>query len=395
MAVYRDKSNGYDGKTWRVAVYYTDWQGNRKKHEKRGFKTKRAAQEYETEFLAKKKHDVNMGFCAFVDLYMDDIKPHIKLTTYATKENIIEKHIKPYFANKSLSGISSVDVLQWQNSLLTLRDDDGKGYSPTYLRSVQNQLNAIFNHAVRYYNLLKSPCAATKKMGKSKAKEMQFWTKDEYMAFAEVMKEKPVSYYAFQLLYWGGMRCGELLALSMSDFDLEKKTLHIHKNYQIVKGQEMIITPKSEKGNRVIELPDFICEEMEDYFASLYKADPESRIFPFTKYYLHHEMDRGAKTAGVKRIRIHDLRHSSCALLIHLGYSPIQIAERLGHESVTITERYAHLYPSVQRQMAVSLDDAFRGKEENDDETGKSEKQDLQDSDGRAEAQKEEKREKP
>ena len=112
MAVYRDKSNGYDGKTWRVAVYYTDWQGNRKKHEKRGFKTKRAAQEYETEFLAKKKHDVNMGFCAFVDLYMDDIKPHIKLTTYATKENIIEKHIKPYFANKSLSGISSVDVLQ-------------------------------------------------------------------------------------------------------------------------------------------------------------------------------------------------------------------------------------------------------------------------------------------
>ena len=376
MAVYRDKSNGYDGKTWRVAVYYTDWQGNRKKHEKRGFKTKHSAQEYEKEFLAKKKHDVNMGFCAFVDLYMDDIKPHIK----------------PYFANKSLSGISSVDVLQWQNSLLTLRDDDGKGYSPTYLRSVQNQLNAIFNHAVRYYNLLKSPCAATKKMGKSKAKEMQFWTKDEYMAFAEVMKEKPVSYYAFQLLYWGGMRCGELLALSMSDFDLEKKTLHIHKNYQIVKGQEMIITPKSEKGNRVIELPDFICEEMEDYFASLYKADPESRIFPFTKYYLHHEMDRGAKSAGVKRIRIHDLRHSSCALLIHLGYSPIQIAERLGHESVTITERYAHLYPSVQRQMAVSLDDAFRGKEDIDNGT---KKQDLQDSDGRAEAQKEEKREKP
>ena len=395
MAVYRDKSNGYDGKTWRVAVYYTDWQGNKKKHEKRGFKTKKSAQEYEKEFLAKKKHDINMGFCAFIDLYLSDIKPHIKLTTYATKENIINKQIKPYFASKSLSGISSVDILQWQNELLMQRDDDGKGYSQTYLRTVQNQLNAIFNHAVRYYNLPKSPCSATKKMGRSKAKEMLFWTKDEYMKFAEVMKEKPVSYYAFQLLYWGGMRCGELLALSMSDFDLERKTLHIHKNYQIVKGQEMIITPKSEKGDRVIDLPDFICDEMEDYFASLYKADPESRIFPFTKYYLHHEMDRGAKAAGVKRIRIHDLRHSSCALLINLGYSPIQIAERLGHESVTITERYAHLYPSVQRQMAVSLDDAFRGKEEKSNETGKSEKQDLQNSDGRAETQKEEKREKP
>ena len=214
-------------------------------------------------------------------------------------------------------------------------------------------------------------------MGKAKNREMLFWTKDEYMKFAEVMKEKPVSYYAFQLLYWGGMRCGELLALSMSDFDLKKKLLHIHKNYQVVKGQEMITTPKSEKGDRVIDLPDFICDEMEDYFASLYKADPESRIFPFTKHYLHHEMDRGIKATGLKRIRLHDLRHSSCALLIHLGCSPIQIAERLGHESVTITERYAHLYPSVQKQMAVSLDDAFRRKEENTDETENAEKQDI------------------
>ena len=152
----------------------------------------------------------------------------------------------------------------------------------------------------------------------------------------------------------------------------------------------MIITPKSEKGNRVIDLPEFLCEEMEDYFSSLYKADKNSRIFTFSKYYLHHEMKRGAKAAGVKKIRLHDLRHSSCALLIHLGYSPIQIAERLGHESITITERYAHLYPSVQRQMAASLDDAFRNKEENDDESGKNQKQDLQKADNGTESKKEE-----
>ena len=326
----------------------------------------------------------------FIDLYMSDIKPRIKPTTYATKENIINTHIRPYFENKSLSGISAVDVLQWQNGLLMLRDSEGKGYSQTYLRSVQNQLNAIFNHAVRYYNLPKSPCAATKKMGKSKAKEMLFWTKEEYLKFAEVMKEKPMSYYAFQLLYWGGMRCGELLALTIADFDLEKRLLRINKNYQVVKGVEMIITPKSEKGNRVIDLPEFLCEEMEDYFSSLYKADKNSRIFTFSKYYLHHEMKRGAKAAGVKKIRLHDLRHSSCALLIHLGYSPIQIAERLGHESITITERYAHLYPSVQRQMAASLDDAFRNKEENDDESGKNQKQDLQKADNGTESKKEE-----
>ena len=99
---------------------------------------------------------------------------------------------------------------------------------------------------------------------------------------------------------------------------------------------------------------------MQDYFDSLYKMSPKSRLFTITKSYLHHEMDRGCKASGVKRIRIHDLRHSSCALLIQLGYSPIQIGQRLGHESVVITERYSHLYPSVQREMAGRLDQAFR-----------------------------------
>ena len=178
MSVYKD------GSKWRVIYRYTDSHGERKQTQKRGFSTKKEAQEYETEFLAKKKRDINMGFSTFIDVYMGDIKPRIKPTTYATKENIINTHIRPYFENKSLSGISSVDILQWQNELLMLRDTDRKGYSQTYLRTVQNQLNAIFNHAVRYYDLPKSPCAATKKMGKSKSKEMLFWTKEEYLKFA-------------------------------------------------------------------------------------------------------------------------------------------------------------------------------------------------------------------
>lgn len=106
-------------------------------------------------------------------------------------------------------------------------------------------------------------------------------------------------------------------------------------------------------------MPSFQMAGRQVYFQMLYKVDDNSRIFDITKSYLHHEMDRGHTKAGVKRIRVHDLRHSSCALLIELGYSPIQIAERLGHESVTITQRYSHLYPSVQRDMANSLNAAF------------------------------------
>lgn len=83
---------------------------------------------------------------------------------------------------------------------------------------------------------------------------------------------------------------------------------------------------------------------------------PDQRIFEVTKSYLHHEMDRGAKAAGVKRIRIHDLRHSHVSLLIEMGFSALAIADRVGHESVDITYKYAHLFPSKQQEMAQKLD---------------------------------------
>lgn len=367
MAVYKDKWNGYKGETWRVAVYYKDWKGVRRKYEKRGFKTKKEALAYEREYIAKTSKDINMGFGTFIDIYMSDIKPQLKLSTYVTKENIIETHIRPYFENKSLSEINSTDILQWQNSLLSMRDEQDKAYLQTYLRTIQNQMNAIFNHAVKYYDLAKSPCIANRKMGKAKAKEMLFWTLEEYQQFIEAMKEKPISYYAFQILYWTGIRSGELLALTRADFDMENRILRINKTFQVIKGKEMITTPKTEKSNRKIDLPEFLCDEMQEYFDSFYKLDDNSRIFEVTKSYLHHEMNRGSKATGVKRIRLHDLRHSNCALLINLGYSPTQIAERLGHESITITERYSHLYPSVQKDMAKRLDDLFKkGGEEND-----------------------------
>lgn len=360
MAVYKDKWDGYDSAKWRVSLYYKNWRGERQRHDKRGFATRKEAIAYEQEFLAKTSKDINMGFSTFIDMYMFDIRPQLKPTTYEVKVNIIETHIRPYFNKLSLSEISSVHILQWQNELLSQRDDNGKGYSQTYLRTINNQINAIFNHAVKYYNLPKNPCLSNRKMGKYKTKEMLYWTKEEYLKFSASIIDKPVSYYAFQILYWTGIRCGELLALTREDFDLSRRILYINKNYQVIKGEAIIITPKSEKSIRQIDLPRFLCVEMQDYFDSIYRLKSNDRLFDITKSYLHHEMDRGCKLSGVKRIRIHDLRHSACALLIELGYSPVQIADRLGHESVTITERYAHLYPNVQREMAGRLDEAFK-----------------------------------
>ena len=111
------------------------------------------------------------------------------------------------------------------------------------------------------------------------------------------------------------------------------------------------------KAMKDIESNSFYCQEMQDYIKSLYGLEPDDRIFPISKAYLHHEMNRGAKAAGVKRVRIHDLRHSHVSLLIEMGFSAVAIAERVGHESIDITYRYAHLFPSKQAEMANKLDD--------------------------------------
>ncbi len=120
-------------------------------------------------------------------------------------------------------------------------------------------------------------------MGKPKEREMLFWTKAEYLKFAEAMMDKPLSYYAFEMLYWCGVREGELLALTPGDFDFETETVTISKSYQRIKGKDVITDPKTTKSNRVIQMPAFLCEEMRDYIKSLYGVKPTDRIFTVTK----------------------------------------------------------------------------------------------------------------
>ena len=351
MAIYKeDKTN-----TWRVIYRYTDWTGERKQSQKRGFKTKREAQIWEREQLNKATADLDMTFDSFVEQYTADMQTRIKENTWSTKEHIIRTKIIPYFGKQKMSNITAQQIITWQNELMNYKDENGKSLSPVYLKTINNQLSAIFNHAVKYYNLRENPCKKAGSMGKKKNREMLFWTKEEYLKFAEVMMDKPLSFYAFEMLYWCGIREGELLALTPADFDFEKCTVSITKSYQRLNGQDLITTPKTEKSNRVIKMPQFLADEMQDYLKQLYGIESNDRMFTVTKSYLHREMNRGAKEAGIKRIRIHDIRHSEVSLLIDMGFSATAIADRVGHESIDITYNYAHLFPSKQTEMAEKL----------------------------------------
>jgi len=358
MAVYKD------GDKWRVIYRFTNWKGERKQTQKRGFATKREAQMWEREIMLKQEAKLDMTFESFFEIYEADKKKRVKENTWEFKSHVIRTKMLPYFGQRKIGEIEPKDVIAWQNELLAYKGENGEVYSPTYLKTIHSQLSAIFNHAVRFYHLPSNPAQRVGTMGSEEHKEMLFWTKEEYLKFADVMMDKPQSYYAFEMLYWCGIRMGELLALTPADFDFDRQTVTISKSYQRLKGKDVITSPKTVKSNRTIKIPQFFCEEMQEYIGMLYEVGEDERIFQVTKSYLHHEMDRGAKAAGVKRIRIHDLRHSHISLLIEMGFSALAIADRVGHESIDITYRYAHLFPNKQTEMANRLEIERVGKED-------------------------------
>lgn len=302
MAVIKNKKTGM----CEVRTYYKDLTGERKQKTKRGFAKKSEALEWEWNFKLKENQSISMSFQSFVDIYLTDLEPRIKRNTFLTKKHIIETKILPYFWKRKLDDIRTSDVIQWQNEIMKLKKDNGESFSPTYLKTIHNQLSAILNHAVNMYGLKDNVARKAGTTGKEENKEMEFWTQEEFQRFLECVADKPISYYAFEMLYWTGIRDGELLALTPANFNFEKKT------------------PKS---NRTIVMPDFLAIEMEDFIKSLYGIKMGDRIFTISKSYLHHEMDRGAKLAGVKRIRIHGLRHSHISLLINLGFFALAIGE--------------------------------------------------------------------
>lgn len=340
---------------WLIQYRFTDWQGKRRKSTKRGFATKREAEEWLRTFLVTQKADFDMKFEEFLKMYYADMETRLREHTMRTKKYIIDLKILPYFGQKRVNDITAADIRRWQNELIK------KGYSPTYLKTINNQLSAIFNYAVKYYDLKGNPCTKAGSIGKSRAEEMSFWTIDEFRQFVDCIMDKRQSYMSFMILYWTGMRLGELLALTPADIDLDKHTISITKSYQRLGKKDVVTPPKTPKSKRLITISEFLVVDIKDYMDSLYEVQEDDRLFPVTKYFLEHEMQRGIKASGVKRIRIHDLRHSHASMLVELGFSPLEIADRLGHEKIETTlNTYSHLYPNKQIKIADRLDSEYK-----------------------------------
>ena len=357
MPVYKDEKRN----TWYCKCNYRDWLGESKSKMKRGFATKKEALEWEREFLQRQSSSMDMKLSSFVDVYFDDKAPRLKERSIMTKRTLIETKILPYFGDKQMNDITAVDIIKWQNALLN------QEYKPTYLRMIQNQLTALFNHAERFYDLKDNPCKKVDKMGRANAKELNFWTKDEFEVFIQCFTEEEEMYrIIFLMLFWLGCKVGELLALTESDIDLEGGTVSISKTYFRRNKTDYITAPKTESSNRKITIPQFLQDEIKQFLDRQYELMPEERIFPITDRAIQKKMKQKTEQAKLKPIRVHDLRHSHIALLIEKGMQPLVIAQRVGHDSVNTTMNiYGHLYPNKQKQVADLLNAEATGELKN------------------------------
>ena len=199
MSAYKDKAQG----TWYVSFRYIDWTGKKTQKLKRGFKTKKEALNYEKEFIRKTAADMKMEMNSFIQVYFEDKKNELKENSIRNKQHMMNKHIVPYFGTRKMNEITPAEIIQWQNAI------QEKGYSKTYERMIQNQLNALFNHAQKIYNLKENPCKKVKKMGKSDANKLEFWTKAEYDRFIAGIEPGSEDYLIFEILFWTGIREGD------------------------------------------------------------------------------------------------------------------------------------------------------------------------------------------
>lgn len=344
-----------DGKTvrWYAAFYYTDWTGQRKHASKRGFKTQREAKEYERSVLDQGKKSGDILFSSLVENYLEDMSHRLKPTTMETKRWFIENKILPYFGSRKISDINALDIRKWQNKMLHEKTDDGIPYSPTYLKTMHRQFSAVMNYAVRYYNLSENPCATAGSIGKSKANKMKIWTQAQYELFISNVAN-PCYRVAYDILFYTGMRCGELLALTPVDI-LPDMQISISKNFAIVKGQPLILEPKTPNSVRTVSIPEFLYNEIQEFYSASY-IQLNNRLFEVPRITLAAYLKRAAKRVGLDPIRIHDLRHSHVSMLINMGVQPKEISERIGHSSIKTTmDVYGHLYPDAARNLADTL----------------------------------------
>lgn len=336
MSTHKDNTKG----TWYVAVRI-----NNKQHKKRGFETKKKALEYERKLLSDGLEE-GVLFDSVLEHFLYMYETVRKPSSIRQMNSTVKNHIKPYFQGKDITKITNKNIIDWQMTL------NKKGYSFNHKKQINTKLSSIFSHAVKFYNLKNNPCTAVGGFKRTKEKkEMLFWTIDEYSYFRSNIKIFQ-HLVIFDLLFYCGLRMGELLGLTWKDVNLNFMTIDINKQVQIIHSGWTLTSVKTSSSNRVIRIDDNLAGLLGEVKKQGLGEFVCGTDVPLSKSRLWRLYDEYLSLCDNQRIRIHDFRHSHAAFLISLGGDIFLIAKRLGHTDRTqVLNTYGHLYPKKENEI--------------------------------------------
>lgn len=357
MPAYKDEKTG----KWYCKFYCQDEEENNIQKLKRGFDTKKKAQEYEREYLLARQGLPTMLLSSFIDLYKLDQYPQLRARSQLTKTSK-HKKILETFKDKPINEITPKDLKHWQNKLIK------NNYSDGYITNLRTEFSTLLNHAVNYYNLPNNPFRQVKRAKNPNyiPEEKQFWTLEEYQSVYNNIDDLKAK-TAINLLYWTGIRKGELLALTWRKLNFDKKTLLVNRSLQRIKGKNIITQTKTYE-NREISLPDTTIALMKYYKSKCYNHNDDDYIFNWEKRFIENGIKNGRNKTNleiekynktheikkdlIKRIRVHDLRHSHASFLINHNVNIVLISKRLGHKDTSTTlDIYSHFYPTSETNL--------------------------------------------
>lgn len=343
MPQYKDNEKN----TWFCEFWYRDYDNVNKKKKKRGFKTKKEALAWEVNFKNQISGKTEMLFSDLFENYIEDMKHRCKFSTIKLKKSIYRNNLESFFSSYKLNEITPVIIRKWQNEQIK------KSYQPTYLRTLNKELTSIFNFAIKFYHLKNNPCSIAGNIGNKKPeKECEIWSPEEFEKFISLIDNLTIK-TAFITLFFTGMRVGELLALYFEDIDLENRTIKITKT----KYDNVIGKTKTKGSNRIIKIPENLRIILNDYTDKIYKPGKKQLLFDISRTLLIYYMRTYSIKAGVKKIRIHDLRHSHASYLISKHISIVAVSKRLGHSSIKTTlDTYAHLFKDSNEELIEVLE---------------------------------------
>ncbi len=347
---------------------------------RKGFKTKKEALDVEQHIRVVELREKRFDFLVTTDMLFnileeEDLQNNRKISYISTQKNNYERHIKPYFKDTNLNKLSYEHIFEFREHLKTKskKQNSNSTLSPNTVNKIMILLKKIFDTGVRKSMIDKNPVDNLRKLPISKP-IISFWSVEEFNEFRKLITEDEISYdLFFTIAFFTGMRMGEILALNWYDVNLITSTIHVTKTAYFVNNVNHINSTKTRAGTRLITINNKLTAMLRDWkekqldLLKEFTTDTESlQIIQSTPIAITKNMvDKKFKQIlsrnnNLKKIRIHDLRHSHASLLINQGEDYLVVKERLGHASITTTiDTYSHLYPSKQKDLANKLDDIF------------------------------------